>query len=119
MEQSNLLLEMRTRVAEIISERKHTHALSFAERSFPSRVLSGFMIQNYIKRTRKQPELPLEKWSTGQSQQVSLLGNWAEPLDTAYFLTFPAKIQLRIKKKKQPSTVEYTLSERGEQGASA
>lgn len=75
MEQSNLLLEMRTRVAEIISERKHTHALSFAERSFPSRVLSGFMIQNYIKRMRKQPELPLEKWSTGQSQQVSLLGN--------------------------------------------
>lgn len=75
MEQSNLLLEMRTRVAEVISEHNCTHVLSFAEHSFPSGVLSGFMIQNYIKRTRKQPELPLEKWSTGQSQQVNLLGN--------------------------------------------
>lgn len=61
MEQSILLLDMRGMVAEIISERNHTHVLSFAEHSFPSGVLSGFMIQNYIKRKRKQPELPLEK----------------------------------------------------------
>lgn len=43
-------------VAEIISEHNHTHVLSFAERSFSNGVLSGFMIHNYTKRTREQPD---------------------------------------------------------------